>query len=135
MSRLRQKILNANDIKSESVKIPEWNVEVEVRSLTGLQRAKLLDGMPQKADGTVDGNLMQVMTIIECTYDPKTGERVFEDADRDTLRTKNAHALDALGKVALRLAGMDGESKNGSGANGGSTTASPETPAEPSKSS
>jgi hypothetical protein len=133
---LREKILNARDIQSERVKVPEWDVELEVRSMIGTQRARLLEAAIEKkngnGDGKIDGSKMQAMVIIETVYDPETGNRVFEEADRDAIMGKNAHALDVVGKVALRLSGMSGdEEKNGSAASETSGIASPKAPQEP----
>src|SRR5688572_30605853 len=139
---LRDKILNINDIKRERLTVEEWGVELEVRSMIGTQRARLLNAITEKPNGNgegngkIDGSKMQAMVIIETVYDPETGNKVFEEADRDAIMGKNASALDKVGKVALRLSGMAGdEEKNASGANGSSTTASPATPAAPSESS
>ena len=41
---LRKTILEADDIIAEDVEVPEWDTTVEVRGMSGKERAKLLKG-------------------------------------------------------------------------------------------
>lgn len=50
---LREKILAVQDIKSERIRVPEWDVEVEIRSMTGAERARVLKGGSDE-EGNVD---------------------------------------------------------------------------------
>lgn len=102
---LRERILSAQDIQSERVYVPEWDVEVEVRSMTGAQRARVLQGAT--VDGEVDLERLYPILLIETVYDPETGEPVFEAADRDALNAKNSGALERIAKVAMRLSGIE----------------------------
>lgn len=102
---LRERILSAQDIQSERVHVPEWDVEVEVRSMTGAQRARVLQGAT--VDGEVDLERLYPILLIETVYDPETGEPVFEAADRDALNAKNSGALERIAKVAMRLSGIE----------------------------
>lgn len=103
---LREKILAAKDIRSERVHVPEWGVEVEVRSMTGQQRAAVLKGGSGE-DGEIDLERLYPILLIETTYDPESGDRVFSPADRDALNAKNSGALERIAKVAMRLSGID----------------------------
>lgn len=105
MASLREKILNAKDIKSEKVKIPEWDVTVEVRGLTGKQRARLLQDAIGE-DGKPDLERIYPELVILSTYDPETGEQVFQPADRDALIEKSGAALEKIAQVAMRLSGL-----------------------------
>ena len=85
---LRDKILNASDIKSEIIKIDEWDVEVEIRSLTGKKRAQLMkEAMDSK--GKMDFEKLYPDLVISSTYDPNTNEQIFNRTDRDLLNSKN----------------------------------------------
>src|SRR5690606_39217406 len=103
---LRERILSAQDIRSERVHVPEWDVEVEVRSMTGAQRAAVLKG-GTGADGEIDLERLYPILLIETTYDPESGERIFNPADRDALNAKNSGALERIAKVAMRLSGIE----------------------------
>ena len=39
---LRDKILSASDIKREEMFIAEWDATIEVRSMNGMQRARMM---------------------------------------------------------------------------------------------
>lgn len=107
---LRDRILNAEDLGSEIVYIPEWDVKVEVRAMTVAQQQTLIAKV-RKPNGDLNSELLAVETIIAACFDPETGERVFDDADRDVLRTKSASAFSRLLAASNRAAGMEDESQ------------------------
>lgn len=125
---LRERILNAVDIKTETVHVDLWDVDVEVRSLTLAQRAKVIEAS-RTEDGSQDDTRVHVPLIIATAYDPETKKPIFTEADRDALGEKNSAAVDQLAKVALRLSGMSAPEqenirKNSSGTpSDGSTSA------------
>lgn len=102
---LRDKILNAQDIKSEEVTVEEWGVKVEVRGLTGQARGQLLNTCMDKFGG-MDLEKMYPELVIACCYDIETGERIFSPADREAINTKSGMALEKVASVAVRLSGM-----------------------------
>ncbi|MDB4948896.1 MAG: 66, gp66 [Gemmatimonadetes bacterium] len=104
-SNLRSRILEAVDIRRETVEIPEWGTAVEVRGLTGTQRAKLMKtGFDAK--GAADFEKLYPELIISSTFDPATGEAVFSEADRDALNGKSGAALERIAQAAMRLSGL-----------------------------
>lgn len=114
MSKLRDKILNAKDQRKEKVYVEEWDAEIEVRSMTGKERAALLRKCmvrDDKGEKEVDIEKMTVYAIISCCYDPETGEKLFEEADRDMLNSKNAGALQRLSETVLELSGLSETAK------------------------
>jgi hypothetical protein len=106
MSSLSQAIFAVNDIASETVEVPQWGVTVLVKSMTALDRAKMIGNAVESADGQL--NLQEVLPdmVILCTFDPETGERVFLDSDRDALMAKSAGAIEIIATVAMRLSGL-----------------------------
>lgn len=111
---IRDQILNADDIESELVEIPAWGVSVEVRSMDGRSRTRLLK-MTTDSEGTVDMETLYPEMVILCSYDPSTGERVFEAGDRDALLSKSAGPLEMLALAAMRVSGMTGDALNTAG--------------------
>lgn len=85
--------------------ISEWDCTIEVRSMSGKQRARLMKQVMDK-DGKVDIERLYPDLVIATCYDVDTGERVFEQADRDQLSEKNSAALDKLAQTAMRLSGI-----------------------------
>ena len=106
MSKLRDQILNADDRKSEIVDVPEWGCELEVRSLTGAQRAAFMEAAFDLETGQPDFARIYPTLIIQTCHDPETGEPVFEATDRDVLNTKSAAVTERLAKAAMELAGL-----------------------------
>ncbi len=112
-SKLRAKILNAKDIKSESVHVEEWDVTVEVRSLTGSQQltvSKAAEVKEKDASGEpttrTDNHLLIQGLILASTFDPDTGELVFEPTDVDGLYSKSGAALGKVSAAVLRVNGL-----------------------------
>ena len=105
MSSIREQILGAKDIRSESVAVSDWGVTVEVRGLNGTQRARLMkNGFD--ARGVVDFERLYPELIIASTFDPATGQPVFEEADREALNAKSGAALEQLAQAAMRISGL-----------------------------
>jgi hypothetical protein len=111
MSNLRDKILAAQDIKTEIVRIDEWDVEVEVRGMTGRQRAILLQGVVggQGKNSKVDLQKLYPQLVVMSTFDPETGKPVFLPGDSDALLGKSGAALEKIAKVAMELSGLNEE--------------------------
>ena len=117
---IRDLILAAQDIPSESVDVPEWGVKVEVRGMTGAERTRIMD----KAVGqTGDVNLQCVYPeiVIATSFDPESGEQIFSPNDRDALLAKSANALDRLASVGMRLSGFTQESADVAGKDSSAT--------------
>jgi hypothetical protein len=117
---IRDQILAAQDIPSESVDVPEWGVKVEVRGMTGAERTRIMD----KAVGqTGDVNLQFVYPeiVIATSFDPESGEQIFSPSDRDALLAKSANALDRLASVGMRLSGFTQESADVAGKDSSAT--------------
>jgi hypothetical protein len=111
---LRDKILNAKDIKSETVHVDEWDSDLVVRGLTGAERADIIakatvtetNEKGEVVNTTVDQLVLLPLIIIATVTDPADGSQVFGDADRDALNGKASAPLDKVSGVALRLSGM-----------------------------
>jgi len=108
---LREQILNSNDIKKELVTVAEWgNAVIEIRTLTGKARANMLKSAVDK-NGNIDFEKIYPEIIIASSFDPETGSKLFESTDRDIINSKSAKCVEEIAKVALRLAGLDTDSR------------------------
>lgn len=113
MSDLRKKILDYDDRARQIVDIPEWgDVKIEVRGLTAGERVRLVRHL-QDDEGNIDGGAMANWLIVLCSYDPETGERIFEDDDRGAIAEKAPKPHERLMNVALNLSGLAKESEDG----------------------
>ncbi len=105
MSTLSEQIFAADDIQSELVNVEVWNVSLEVRSMTALDRARMIS-TAQDNDGKFSMETVLPDLVIHCSFDPETGERVFKDSDKKALMSKSAIAIEQIATVAMRLSGM-----------------------------
>jgi len=104
---LKEKIKAVQDIKKELVKVPEWDVEVEVRTMTGVQRAIMMNKSINNK-GEIVYEQMYPDIVIACSYDPKTDEQLFDDSDKEWLMKKSCAAIELIATKAMRLSGLTG---------------------------
>jgi hypothetical protein len=111
-SKLRSKVLNAKDIKVEALPVAAWDCTLELRGLTGAERASLVTRatIRETVNGAeverVDSATLNPLLVIASCFDPETGEKVFEDADAEAINNKSAGALDLVTTAVLRINGM-----------------------------
>lgn len=106
MSALKDKILQADDLEKKQVHISEWDATVEVRSLTGKQRATIIKSV-MGPNGKIEFiDRIYTDLLVACCYDPEIGEPLFTDADKDALINKNGSALENIAHVAMNLSGL-----------------------------
>jgi len=121
----RNDILDANDLPTEDIKIPEWGgCTVRVKTLTGAERDAFEDFITNRngkkskittqdararlvARTVVDeqGNLM----FTPDKYINRRGKRTYVPGDIPALTKKSAAALDRIFSVAMQLCGMKQE--------------------------
>lgn len=105
LTKMRDKILNSNDIKEEKVDVPEWGVEVLVKGLSGKNRSEILNNA-MTSQGSFDFTKVYPDLVIASSYDPDTKEPIFEKEDRDSLNEKSGAALERIASVVVRLSGL-----------------------------
>ena len=104
---LKDKIKAASDIKKELVKVPEWDAEIEVRTMTGVQRALMMN-QSIDSDGKILYEKMYPDMVIACSYDPETGKLLFDESDKGWLMEKSCSAIELIATKAMRLSGLTG---------------------------
>ena len=107
MTSIRDKILKS-EIGSEIVSIPEWDVKIEVRQRTVKQQYDILDKV-RNSQGEIDGLSLALETIMACSFDPETGEPVFDPADKDALMNVESSAFQTLLAATNKAAGFESE--------------------------
>lgn len=107
---LRDRILNTDDSASEIVEIPQWNANVEVRSMSGRERASILSKMRDRK-GNMKVETLYPEIIVAGAYDPDTGEKLFGREDIDRLNNKLAGPLENLAQAVLRVSGLDDDAE------------------------
>lgn len=109
MSKLKEKIKVVQDVKSEKITIPEWDVVLELRTMKAIDRARLLKTCVDK-QGQVIGERFQAGLIIASCFDPETGEKVFGEDDYDLLMDKAAGPVEFLAGKAMEISGLNRDS-------------------------
>lgn len=115
---IRDQILNAVDVQSEIVHIPQWGVDVEVRGMAAAERIAMYDKIAQAAQAGVASASVAVMwptLVLGCTFDPETGEQVFGSDDWTALAQKSGAAVDLIATTAMRLSGISEGSEDALG--------------------
>jgi hypothetical protein len=94
----RNQILDAKDLQTEDVPVPEWGGEVRIRMLTGEERDAYEASMVElKKDGSAKANRENVRArlLVLCIVNEQ-GEQMFNRADIKLLGRKSAKALERV---------------------------------------
>ena len=107
----REAILNADDLKTETVNCPEWGGSVIVRGLTAGERDKWEASLysTEKRGGSFEvvahKENIRAKFIAASVVDEK-GKLLFSAGDIEALSRKSAAPMDRLFAAAQRLSGM-----------------------------
>ena len=103
----RDQILEANDLTTREVSVPEWGGTVRVRALTGTERDALEASTLQGKGKNKDINLANFRAKL-CTRAivDEQGKRLFGDEDIAALGRKSAGALAKVYDTAAELSGI-----------------------------
>lgn len=106
----REAILNAADLVTEDVEVPEWGGTVRVRGLTGSERDAFEQSIMEQRGRDVALNLRNIRAkLVALSVVDEQGKRVFSDDDVKALGQKSAVALQRVFEVAQRLSGLRSE--------------------------
>lgn len=104
MALTREQILTAPDIKTETVKVPEWGGEICVRSMTAADRDEYEQSLIASRGPDENANMRNVRArLLVTSVVDGTGKRLFTEADVEALGAKGAKAVNRVYKVAARL--------------------------------
>ena len=118
---IRETIQAADDGSATAYDIPEWDVTVEIRSMTARSRAQFVAELSSD-DGTIGGLTdpgriegMWWHVISQTCFDPATGELAFEDGDEEWLFEKNAKVVNDLANECMTASGLTEEAQGDAG--------------------
>jgi hypothetical protein len=126
---LREQILAARDIKTETLFMPEWDVSVTLRSLNGLEREALntlVYEARQKGRSIPIFAAVAAFSIVD-----EEGRRVFSDDDIPALAQRTSASLERFYDWQVKHSGIGDKSvedalkNSGAGQNGAMPSASP----------
>lgn len=99
---LRESILARTELPAETIRIPEWDLEVRVTGLTGAQRDRIESLC--RANGA-DTTHLRARVVAMCVRG-MDDELVFSEEDVGALESLAASALDRIFDAAQRLSGI-----------------------------
>ena len=110
----REQILQAEDLRSEKVEIPEWDGSVIVRGLTGSERGRFQNSIMSQNGNVNSKNVMvdmkdaEMRLVAYCVVD-ENGKRLFTEKDIAELGKKSGAAINRISDIAMRLSGFTPE--------------------------
>lgn len=106
-SLTRDQILQAQDIKTESVDVPEWGGNVYVKGMTGAERDAFEGSIVETRGKNTHVNVRNLRAkLVAQSVCDENGEPLFTPKDVDALGKKSAAALQRVFDVASRLSGI-----------------------------
>ena len=103
----REQILGAQDLKTETVDVPEWGGQVLVAGLTGTERDRFEQDSIQGKGKNVTMNFANMRArLVALAVVDSDGKRLFAHDDVKALGGKSAAALNRVFEVAQRLSGL-----------------------------
>ncbi len=105
-------ILEADDLTTKLVAVPEWKGAVRIRVMAGVDRDAFEKSMMKFKGDAVERDVTNARAklVARCVCD-KEGRRLFNESQIEALGRKNQVALSTLAKECQILNGMDDESK------------------------
>jgi hypothetical protein len=102
----KEQILSADDIKTETVLVPEWGGDVIVRGLSGVER-DAYEMAVYRPDGKLTNNPRNIRSqLVARSCVDENGKRLFTSLDAEQLGKKSGAALDRVFEVAAKLSGI-----------------------------
>ncbi|MFJ8153971.1 phage tail assembly chaperone [Streptomyces sp. NPDC094468] len=115
MALSRDSILQASDVRTKTVPVPEWGGDVILRGLTGEEldayqasRRQVRNAGTKQQELVIIQDNARASLLVKCIIDDD-GARVFTDQDAGLLGMKNGKVLDRLFDVASDLSGLSDE--------------------------
>lgn len=100
----RDRILAHPRGTGEMLEVPEWDVTVELRSMSIAQKGKLIgDEEPTAAKMS----LMLPEVIVFTCYDPDSGEPIFSADDLEWLQNEPASIIENVAMKGLNVSGVE----------------------------
>lgn len=106
----REQILNADDLKTEEIFIPEWNFTVIVKAMTGQERDAFEASIVELKGSTQSYKFENIRAklVAKTVINPETKEPMFSVGDIEALGKKSAAALDRIFSVSQKLSKITG---------------------------
>jgi len=118
---LREKILATEDIESETITVPIWDVDILIKGMSAGERVLLMQNAYDAKTEQVNMSKVYPDVVVSCAHDPETGEPIFSRADKEVILSKSSAAIEIIANAGLRLSGMGSEAQDAAGKDSSST--------------
>jgi len=98
----KDQILQADDLQTETVSVPEWDGDVLVSEMSADTRDQLEQHMAEQAEKDRKNRRIRAMLCAFCIVD-ENKERMFTIKEMEQLGKKNGNVMDRLFDAANRL--------------------------------
>jgi len=102
----KSQILEAKDIRTEQVAVPEWGGDVLVSGMTAGEKDKYENGLIVAGETSVVTLTNATARLCSLCIRDEKGSAIFTERDITSLTNKSAKAMERVSKVAQRLSGM-----------------------------
>jgi hypothetical protein len=100
----KQQILDAQDLETKEVEVPEWGGTVLVKTMTGVERDAFESSVVKGKGKNTTVNMANIRAkLVAASIVDQDGQRLFDDQDVQALGKKSAAALDRVFGVAQKL--------------------------------
>ena len=102
----RDRILAHPRAKREQLEIPEWEVTVELRSMSIAQKGEV---MPDDLEGLTPKRGLEMLcdVVVFTCCDPETHEPIFTAEDLNWLKSEPASIVELVGNKGLEVSGLN----------------------------
>jgi len=104
---LRDQIAAAKDAPIEVMEVPEWKLTIELRGMSAGERVSMTTESFDANTNQPNLRALYPRVLIACVFDPKTGERVFQEGDSEMILSKAGTVVDRIAIAALQLSSAD----------------------------
>lgn len=112
---IKDKIRSSADMARESIIVDEWDVTLEVRSMSARQRARFASSFDQ-GETTDRIETLWRSVLTSCCFDPETGELLFDNSDMEwLLNEKSGVVVDRIVNACLEVSGLKEKSVDDAG--------------------
>jgi len=100
----KEQILQADDLQTETVPVPEWGGEVTVSAIPAFERDRFEQEVAAVGKGKIVENL-RARLVARCLVD-ENGNKLFEASDVVHLGKKSAKVVNRLFEVCQKINGF-----------------------------
>ncbi len=102
----KEQILGADDLKNDTVEVPEWGGAVKVRSMSGAEAEKYSETVSEEGRSGV-ANI--ALLISMCAVDGENKPLFPDEEDLKALAEKDINVLNAVATACMKVNGFDQE--------------------------